>query len=75
VRTAIRLAHELGIEVIAEGVETEAQVKFLISAGCKYGQGFFFSCPVNAERATELLRTGKTKPLQKVFRIVETTAA
>ena len=75
VRTAIRLAHELGIEIIAEGVETEAQAKFLVSAGCKHGQGYYFSRPVNAERATELLRIGKTKPLKTLFRIVETTAA
>jgi diguanylate cyclase (GGDEF)-like protein len=59
VRAAIRLAKELGIEVIAEGVETEAQAKFLLSAGCAYAQGYYFSRPVNAERATELLRHGK----------------
>ena len=75
VRTAIRLAHELGIEIIAEGVETEAQAKFLVSSGCKDGQGYYFSRPVNAERATELLRMGRTKPLRNLFRIVETAAA
>jgi diguanylate cyclase (GGDEF)-like protein len=75
VRAAIRLAQELGIEIIAEGVETEAQAKFLVSAGCKHGQGFYCSRPVNAERATELLRLGKTKALRNVLRIVETPAA
>ena len=74
-RAAIRLADELGIEVIAEGVETEDQAKFLVSAGCKHGQGFYFSKPVNAERATELLRMGKAKPMRNVLRVVETTAA
>ena len=68
VRAAIRLAQELGIEVIAEGVETEAQADFLLSAGCAYAQGYYFCRPVNAERATELLRqekiefTGMPKP-------------
>jgi EAL domain-containing protein (putative c-di-GMP-specific phosphodiesterase class I) len=56
---AIRLAQELGIEVIAEGVETKAQADFLLSAGCGYAQGYYFSRPMNAERATELLRQGK----------------
>jgi diguanylate cyclase (GGDEF)-like protein len=75
VRAAIRLAQELGIEVIAEGVETEAQVNFLLSAGCAYGQGYYFSRPVNAERATELLRRGLIKPARDLLRVIETTAA
>jgi EAL domain-containing protein (putative c-di-GMP-specific phosphodiesterase class I) len=53
------LPQELGIEVIAEGVETKAQADFLLSAGCPYAQGYYFSRPVNAERATELLQQGK----------------
>jgi diguanylate cyclase (GGDEF)-like protein len=75
VRAAIRLAHELGIEIIAEGVETEGQEKFLLSAGCEHGQGYYFSRPVNAERATALLRVGKIDPVGKLLRLVESTAA
>jgi diguanylate cyclase (GGDEF)-like protein len=75
VRAAIRLAHELGIEIIAEGVETEGQEKFLLSAGCEHGQGFYFSRPVNAERATELLHMGKITPARRPFRLIKTTAA
>jgi diguanylate cyclase (GGDEF)-like protein len=75
VRAAVRLARELDIEVIAEGVETEGQRKFLLSAGCEHGQGFYFSKPVNAERATELLRLGKITPLRRSLPLLATTAA
>ena len=75
VRAAIGLAHELGIEIIAEGVETEGQEKFLLSAGCAYGQGYRFSRPVNAEQATALLRLGSIKPPRKSLRLVESSAA
>lgn len=75
VRAAIRLARELGIECIAEGVETEAQARFLMSAGCEQVQGFYFSPPVPAQRATELLRHATIKPARAPLRIVKTTAA
>src|SRR6202050_700816 len=75
VRAAIQLARELGIEVVAEGVETEGQAKFLMAAGCEYAQGYLFSKPVSAERATGLLRLGRIKPIQRSLALVETTAA
>ena len=43
VQAIIVMAHQLGIKVIAEGIETQAQKKILIDAGCDYGQGFYFS--------------------------------
>jgi diguanylate cyclase (GGDEF)-like protein len=55
VRAAIRLADELGIECIAEGIETEEQVKFLVAAGCNRGQGYYFSKPLAADQMTILL--------------------
>lgn len=75
VRAAIRLAHELGIEIIAEGIETEGQKEFLLSAGCEHGQGFYFSRPVDAARAAALLRVGKIVPARRLLRLVETPAA
>jgi EAL domain-containing protein (putative c-di-GMP-specific phosphodiesterase class I) len=64
VRTAIRLAEELHVGLIAEGVETKAQADFLISAGCVHAQGYYFSRPVTAERATALLRQRIIKPAE-----------
>ena len=49
VRAVIQLAHNLGIWAIAEGVETRAHYEMLRRAGCRYGQGFYFSEPVPAE--------------------------
>ncbi len=45
----INLAHNLGLRVVAEGVETEAQARFLAAHHCDYLQGFFFSLPLEAE--------------------------
>jgi diguanylate cyclase (GGDEF)-like protein/PAS domain S-box-containing protein len=55
VRATIGLAHELGIEVVAEGVETASQRNFLISAGCRLAQGFYFGKPVSEAEARKLL--------------------
>src|ERR1700732_3608291 len=57
VRAAIDLGNALGIEVIAEGVETDAHARFLATAGCDQAQGYHFSRPLNAARATEFLRS------------------
>jgi diguanylate cyclase (GGDEF)-like protein len=76
VKAAIRLAHELGIAVIAEGVETEAQAQFLLAAGCGNAQGYHYSRPVNAEAAAALLRKGTISPAKtKIVRFKNPTAA
>lgn len=50
----IVMAHKLGMQVIAEGVETEEQRDLLIAAGCNYAQGYLFSKPVPAEDLEKL---------------------
>jgi diguanylate cyclase (GGDEF)-like protein/PAS domain S-box-containing protein len=45
VRTIVALGHNLGVEVTAEGIETEAQLAELIAMGCEYGQGFLLARP------------------------------
>lgn len=49
VETIIMMAHSLGLSVIAEGVETQAQAEFLKSKGCLSFQGYYFGRPVSAE--------------------------
>lgn len=55
VQTIVMLSHNLGMDVVAEGVETESQMEKLRSLKCEYGQGYFFSKPLNEEAATALL--------------------
>lgn len=56
VRTIIALARSLGIEVVAEGVETESQLEQLRSLECGYGQGYFLARPDTAEVVTQVLQ-------------------
>ena len=55
VSATIRMAKELGLTVIAEGVETESQVQILKSFGCDIVQGFFYSKPLSKETIEKLL--------------------
>lgn len=52
----IVMAHKLGIKVIAEGIETEAQRDLLALSGCDYGQGNLFSKPVPADEFENLIK-------------------
>jgi diguanylate cyclase (GGDEF)-like protein/PAS domain S-box-containing protein len=52
----VLLAHKLGLEVVAEGVETEAQLKFLLSIGCEKIQGYLISKPLPADQVEMFIR-------------------
>jgi EAL domain-containing protein (putative c-di-GMP-specific phosphodiesterase class I) len=55
VRAIIALGHNLGLRVLAEGVETEQQIEFLRANGCDELQGYYFSKPVSAWQMGKLL--------------------
>lgn len=63
IRAMISLAREMGIRVVAEGVETEMQREFLQREGCEIAQGYLFSMPLMAEDFGWLLASGLTLPL------------
>ena len=55
VQTIATLAHSLGLDVIAEGVETSEQLRRLKEIGCEYGQGYYFSRPLDFGRAKTII--------------------
>ena len=58
VKTIVTMAHNLGMQVVAEGVETEEQRKALTVLGCEYLQGYLFSQPLEVEKASGYLGLG-----------------
>jgi len=55
VHSTITLAHKLGMDVIAEGIETENEAKALYSMGCEYAQGILYNAPLPVEEIEKLL--------------------
>jgi diguanylate cyclase (GGDEF)-like protein/PAS domain S-box-containing protein len=56
-RSIIALAHDLGMDVVAEGAETDSDAVELSQLGCEYAQGFLFGEPMPPERARDLIQT------------------
>jgi diguanylate cyclase (GGDEF)-like protein len=55
IRAAIEVGHVLGMQIIAEGVETEDQARLLLRAGCDFAQGYLFYRPMPAQEATQIM--------------------
>jgi EAL domain-containing protein (putative c-di-GMP-specific phosphodiesterase class I) len=71
VRTIVELARVLGMDVVAEGIETIEQYSLLRQLGCRFGQGFLFSPPVPAESIREMLHLpGRILPSLEVCEVV-----
>ena len=59
VKTIISLGHQLGMDVIAEGIETAEQLAGLQKLDCNYGQGYYFAKPLPAEKAEAMIAANK----------------
>jgi len=64
VRSLISMAHNLGLGVIAEGVETTGQAAFLLKEHCEEAQGYLYAKPLAAEAFEVFLRTRPSEPAQ-----------
>jgi diguanylate cyclase (GGDEF)-like protein len=67
VRAILAVAKSLGLEVVAEGIETASQRDFLRNEGCKVGQGYLFSLPLAVEDFRWLLAGNATLPLSEAY--------
>jgi len=63
IQAVIAMAQSLGMETVAEGVETQEQHQVLKDMGCDTFQGYFYSPAISAERATQMLTEGKNNKL------------
>ncbi len=61
-RSIIGLAHDLGMDVVAEGAESESDAVELYQLGCEFAQGFVFGQPMSSEQAHELLTSAHPAP-------------
>jgi EAL domain-containing protein (putative c-di-GMP-specific phosphodiesterase class I) len=59
IQTVLRLARELGMDVVAEGIEQPFELEKLRAMGCTYGQGYLLSRPIARDAALNLLRDSR----------------
>lgn len=75
VQSTIELAHKLGMDVVAEGVETDKEAAALHQMNCEYGQGMLYHSPMPAEDAAKLLFKNAERELSNPLPIQDQTAA
>lgn len=66
VQTIVTLAHRLGMDVVAEGIETVPQLKALKNLGCELGQGYLFAKPLPADDAAKFVQSWRSQKLLSV---------
>jgi diguanylate cyclase (GGDEF)-like protein/PAS domain S-box-containing protein len=71
VRSIVSMAESLKMGVIAEGIENATHVKELLAMGCRFGQGYFFSRPVDATESTALLARSRTIRQERVTELTK----
>jgi EAL domain-containing protein (putative c-di-GMP-specific phosphodiesterase class I) len=59
-RSIVSMAHDLGMEVVAEGAESDSDAVELYQLGCEFAQGYVFGEPMTADQARDLLQTERS---------------
>lgn len=59
-RAIVSMSQQLGLHIVAEGIETQEQGDFLHALGCHVGQGYFYSKPVPADKFSEMIKQGQS---------------
>ena len=67
IRSIIGLAHNLGLRVVAEGIERPEQLRELIELGCQYGQGYHFARPLPTDEIEQLLARGEMPGVDELY--------
>ena len=61
-KSTIALAKDLGMEIVAEGLESREQIAFLLRHGCRLGQGYYYARPLEKDRYFQFRAEGKRLP-------------